>query len=297
MKSAKYIYHFLRDKYSSLKQTQQIKFYKQSGYLPWSEGYKAFKYSYIQETINSPNLLEKFRLHHKLPQKFGWRLDERAVEYPWVFSRLSLKPTRFLDAGSAMNFEQFVRHLRNKKKEITIFNLAPEKQCFWHQKVSYQFGDLRNLPYKDGWFDEIVCISTLEHVGMDNRGYGTEIEEYSKGDYKVAILELIRVLRKDGQLLITLPFGKPQDIRRGNGIFMQQFSSEHLRQLENILVGCNINTQFFQYINDGWDVSSEEACSDAQYFNIHEEINFDPDFAAAARAVVCIEIVNADSKL
>jgi ubiquinone/menaquinone biosynthesis C-methylase UbiE len=34
--------------------------------------------------------------------------------------------------------------------------------------ISYVYGDLRNTILKDQCFDEIVCISTLEHIGMDN---------------------------------------------------------------------------------------------------------------------------------
>jgi ubiquinone/menaquinone biosynthesis C-methylase UbiE len=29
------------------------------------------------------------------------------------------------------------------------------------------YGDLRVLPFKDNYFDEIVCQSTLEHIDMD----------------------------------------------------------------------------------------------------------------------------------
>jgi len=35
--------------------------------------------------------------------------------------------------------------------------------------VRYEFSDLRRLPYRDAWFSSVVCLSTLEHVGMDNR--------------------------------------------------------------------------------------------------------------------------------
>ena len=33
---------------------------------------------------------------------------------------------------------------------------------------SYVTADLRELPFADESFDTIVCVSTLDHVGMDN---------------------------------------------------------------------------------------------------------------------------------
>ncbi|HZY11081.1 MAG TPA: class I SAM-dependent methyltransferase, partial [Bacteroidota bacterium] len=175
--------------------------YRNSGSIPWSDGYKLNKREYIESILQSMDLLSKFRVCENLPPGYGWRIDERVVEYPWVFSRLDDQSSRLLDAGSAMNYDHLLSRLIKQGKDITVFNLAPEKRNYSDRKISYHFGDLRNMPFKDEWFDVIVCISTLEHVGMDNRGYGADKAEYSKDGHKIAALELLRVLRKNGQLL------------------------------------------------------------------------------------------------
>ena len=41
--------------------------------------------------------------------------------------------------------------------------------------VSCLYEDLRALPYRASYFDAVACISTLEHVGMDNRLYGSDL--------------------------------------------------------------------------------------------------------------------------
>ena len=53
--------------------------------------------------------------------------------------------------------------------------------------------DVRNLKYKDGSFDYVVCISVLEHVF----------------DTKKAISEIRRVLKKGGVAVINTPFLYP----------------------------------------------------------------------------------------
>src|SRR3954452_702969 len=56
--------------------------------------------------------------------------------------------------------------------EFHIVTLAPEAAAYWSRGISYVYGDLRDLPYRDGYFDTVVCISAVEHVGMDNSVYG-----------------------------------------------------------------------------------------------------------------------------
>ena len=64
------------------------------------------------------------------------------------------------------------RRLLPTVDELTIVTLAPEPVAFTSLGVSYLYGDLRQLPFRDDWFDEVACLSTLEHVGMDNAVYG-----------------------------------------------------------------------------------------------------------------------------
>ena len=79
--------------------------------------------------------------------------------------------------------------------------------------ISYLFSDLRHLPYADGYFDTVASISTLEHVGMDNVGYGADApraDDPAK-EMDLAIRELVRVLRPNGVLLVTVPYGRRED--------------------------------------------------------------------------------------
>lgn len=268
--------------------------YQLGGKLPWSVGYADVKQALLRRVLWDDDLLRVFRTDAPLPPRYGLRLDERVVEYPWALSRLAAGPRRLLDAGSTLNQEFLLEHPSLASKRITIVTLAPESISFWHRGVSYDFEDLRALPYRDGLFDDVVCLSTLEHVGMDNSMYGAPPTRSPAPEFAVAASELMRVLRIGGRALLTVPFGLAED----HG-FLRQFDSPELEALVDALGRARVAKTFFRYTPDGWTRSEEAACRDCSYFNIHERARdrrdgrpvFDPDYAAAARAVACLEVI------
>jgi SAM-dependent methyltransferase len=270
-----------------------IKAYLKGGRKPWSRGYSLSKFDFIKTVLSDDVLVAKFRYSDVLPKSYGYGYDERVVEYPWVLSRLCEGKSRLLDAGSVFNFPEIVESPKLSGKDITIFTLAPENKAFWEKGISYHYGDLREMPFKDGWFDEIVSISTLEHVGMDNRIYTRQdSSERIALEAKQAAKELIRVLRAGGKFLASVEFGKHQLIEWDGVPFAEQFDSLLLEGLLEEFEACeSVLTSFYKYTQNGWNVSTKEECQDAEYFNIHAAKSVDSDNAAAARAVVLIEVV------
>lgn len=270
-----------------------IKAYLKGGRKPWSRGYGLSKFDFIKAVLNDDVLVAKFRYLEVLPKGYGYGYDERVVEYPWVLSRLSEGKSRLLDAGSVFNFPEIVETPKLSGKDITIFTLAPENKAFWEKGISYHYGDLRRLPFRDNWFDEIVSISTLEHVGMDNRMYRGDTDCEKVGlDAKRAVQELIRVLKPGGKFLASVMFGKHQLIEWDGSPFAEQFDSPMLEDLLKVFSSCvSISTSFYKYTENGWNLSNEQDCQGVEYFNIHTAESFSPDNAAAARAVVLIEVV------
>jgi hypothetical protein len=51
-----------------------------------------------------------------------------------------------------------------------------------------------------------------------------------------------------------------------------------------------VHISFFRYTSTGWEKSSEDELADATFFDIHSQNNYDPDYAAGARGVACIEM-------
>jgi len=134
-------------------------------------------------------------------------VNERCIEVPLALEVLNLmRPGRVLDAGCSLNGKlapemcATVYHLTQ--------NVASEPQ-YAHNRyaLSYVSGDLRDLSlFAGAAFDRTVCVSTLEHVGLDNSTYGGP-EESCPDTMLKAVRELCRVTRSE--LLMTVPFAEP----------------------------------------------------------------------------------------
>lgn len=268
---------------------QRIQSYITNGRIPWSDGYHQYKYDFIKNTINTPEKLVSFK-HKSLPKEFAVGIDERSVEYPWIFSRLSDKQYALLDAGSTFNFEFAVEHPLIKKKELTIFTFFPEEQCFFKKRISYVFGDLRSMYFKDESFEEIVSQSTIEHIDMDNSIYGYSEEntkEKKSYEYLKAVSEMIRILKPAGKLLITVPFGKYEY----HGFF-QQFDKEMLQRILDLFKGKGeVQTDYFNYERTGWRFAEQAELSEVMSYNPHTGKGKSDDGAAHCRSIACIEFI------
>ena len=287
-------YFLRRNKEKNLEKDRLIKLneredYINNGYIPWSKGYQAFKEEFITKSINNQELLERIKYKVSLTNH-GYRLDERVIEYPWIFSKLNIDKLMMLDAGSTFNFNFIVNHPFIKNKDLTIFTFAPESNNFCSKKVSYVFGDLRALPFKDEFYDIVVSQSTIEHIDMDNSIYGYDIthnKDINRKSYEyiIAVEEMIRVLKRKGMLLLTFPFGKFE-----NHGFFQQFDNEMLDRILNLFQSLGTyQVTFFQYKNDSWNFSNKDKVYKEESYNPHTGKGKKEDFAAHSRAIVCIE--------
>lgn len=265
----------------------RIRLYISKGRHPWSTGYTEYKQDFIAKALESNELLADMT-NKILPKKFGVGLDERVVEYPWIFSKLNKKEELLLDAGSTFNFDFIVRNIKLKNKNLTIYTYHPERNCFFDLSISYVFGDLRKMYFQNNTFDLVISQSTIEHIDMDNSIYGYNVGHTvnrKSYEYLKAIDEFIRVLRKNGTLLLTFPYGIYE-----NHDFFQQFDSEMLNQLTLLLNRFGtFEIDFFKYERDGWRFAALEELSAVKSYNPHTGKGKLDDGAAHCRSVACIE--------
>ena len=68
----------------------RIKKYLKSGRKPWTKGYKEHKKAVLRDILGDEKLLDCFLHNRDLTANYGFRLDERVIEYPWVLARLGV---------------------------------------------------------------------------------------------------------------------------------------------------------------------------------------------------------------
>ncbi len=131
--------------------------------------------------------------------------DERLVEVPWVLSRL--RSGRVLEVGYAFAEPAYIAALAAAAPgELVGVDLAQADIPGFETVVA----DARRLPFPDASFDQVLLVSTLEHIGADNDVYGLD-EELDETGRATALRELRRVLRPTGSLIVTVPLGEPED--------------------------------------------------------------------------------------
>jgi len=260
-------------------------FYLLLGRKPWSPGYFTAKRNLIVHAIDS----QLFAQGSELPNGYGSHMDERVIEYPWVYSRLKDNPGAVLDAGSALNHDFLVERKPLSDGKLTICTLAPEKRCYFSKGISYVFDDLRACMFRDESFDAVISISTIEHIGLDNTmlytSDGTKKEDNDDG-YLAAVREFRRITRPGGSCLITVPYGKA--VVRG---WFQVFDAEMVAKVLKEFSPSQVEVDYFAYHEKGWSKASPESLADATFFDLHQDAKYDDDFAAGARGVVCMHLV------
>ena len=132
--------------------------------------------------------------------------DERAIEIPWALARYDGEG-HVLDIGYAFAEPAYLAGLVGLGAASLVgVDLATADVPGLRSVVA----DVRALPFSDSSFDLAFCISTLEHIGRDNKVYDVDAERDDAGD-EAALRELHRVLNKDGRLLVSVPTGEQDD--------------------------------------------------------------------------------------
>lgn len=134
---------------------------------------------------------------------------DRYIENPFVIKHLPRPPAKILDVGcsgsffplllSSFGYETYGIDMRN----YPILN----KLNF--DNFTFIKGDIRQTSFSNAFFDVITAISIVEHIGISGR-YG--MDENLEGDKK-ALEEMKRILKPNGIILMTVPFGKAKILK------------------------------------------------------------------------------------
>lgn len=127
-------------------------------------------------------------------------INERIIEYPLTFRYLKSNAKKVLDVGCCTS--RLPIQLASMGYKVWGIDIRPYN--FQHRNFIFQRSNVLNLPFENDFFDVITAISTIEHIGLGSYGDANIIPN---GDRR-AVKELIRVLKPNGQIILTFPFGK-----------------------------------------------------------------------------------------
>lgn len=162
--------------------------------------------------------------------------SERVVEIPLIFKHIPLSPKRILDVGCRYSMLSIqLASLGHEMHGIDINNYK-----YKHPNFIFHKGDILNSKFPKDYFDVIVALSTIEHIGLGRYGDKQDLE----GDLK-AMREIFRIIKPGGQLLITLPFGRV--------VNTSWFRVYNMNKIRNLLTGFKINRKYiFREKNGSW---------------------------------------------
>jgi SAM-dependent methyltransferase len=220
----------------------------------------------------------------RFPEGIGKQLPERVVEL--MLARLSYAPgSRVLDVGHANIMECHRRMLVSlpSPKRLTGIDIADptyDTRPLYERSIK---ADITNTGLPEGSFDLVWCISTLEHVGMDNSGY---TETFATGSHMAAqaIKEMVRLTAPGGHILITVPYGKFED----HGWLMNVDAERWQSLLAMARPLASVVEWYFHHAPQiGWSRTSPAALRTVGYFDQHN---------AGASAIAVAYLTKLDKK-
>jgi SAM-dependent methyltransferase len=123
----------------------------------------------------------------------------RSVEYFWVTRELLREDKRILEIGTSRSY--YSEYLAQLGYEVWGMDQRPWK-C---RNVKLLQADARTAELPEQYFDAIISVSVLEHVGLRHDGCQTIVED-AAGPCRL-VKNVAPSLRRGGRMLFTFPYG------------------------------------------------------------------------------------------
>jgi hypothetical protein len=173
------------------------------------------------------------------------KLHSRCIEYPFAASQLGTAH-RILDVGTAKSDPAWIRWLESLPIEVHTTDYDRPAKPF--RNATFHQGDVRELAIPDNTFDKIFAVSVVEHVGLsDPQVMSATLPRLGDAGDVEAVEELVRMLRREGDLIMTLPFGLHDRLILGGST--RCYTRGSIRKFEEVLQPVLIH--YYEYQHSG----------------------------------------------
>lgn len=156
-------------------------------------------YKNIKKDISKSNF-EIYPTHPYLFDKYDNNLKLEYFHFQdlWAFKTLSKNNIfELVDIGSNLSFITFASTI----SKIKCVDIRPHKILL--ENVDFVVGDIIKLPFKEDSVSNLSSLSVIEHIGLGR--YGDNIDLFGM---EKSVKEFERVLKKNGNLIVSFPVGK-----------------------------------------------------------------------------------------
>lgn len=196
------------------------------------------------------------------------KLHSRCIEYPFAASRLGCANI-ILDVGTIKADQVWIDWLENLQAEVHATDYDEPLKPF--NNITFHHADIRKLPLPDCFFDKIIAVSVIEHIGLEApQVYANTVPKISNDGDLEAVTELARVLKPGGELIMTLPFGMQEGLILGNQA--RNYTIESIKKFESILDLVHIEYYEYQSKTFIFNAYEDRMCHRARFW-IYEKIN------------------------
>jgi SAM-dependent methyltransferase len=173
--------------------------------------------------------------------------------HEYRFALQHLKPYRILDVGCCES--HFCLLLAECWLEVIGVDVQRCYPQYEFKPYNTNYGsfkfickDIRLLDLPDNYFDTVINVSTIEHIGLV--AYDQKLID-KDGDIK-AMKNIRRMLKPNGVLIFTCPYGK------GGKSWLRVYNDERLKML---LEGFRIEIEEYRLYPD-WKLISKDVAKD-----------------------------------
>jgi SAM-dependent methyltransferase len=148
----------------------------------------------------------------------------RYAEYEFVLRNLITRDikAKILDVGcSTSAFSSKISKSSRNGCEIVGIDIVKEIGSLGFPLILM---DAMNIGFKNKTFDQVMCLSTMEHIGLDREGVNAKYNNPNSGinGDSLAMKEIWRVLKNKGTLILTVPCGKLIIKQQGYRVYHQE---------------------------------------------------------------------------